>query len=981
MPARVAPLVEVMRTILIDNYDSFTYNLFHLIAEALGPAPDVFYNDEITWQELQAGGYEAVIISPGPGHPKRPGDFGICERIVKEFDGPILGVCLGYQGIAHHAGATVDLAPVPMHGRVSTVRHDGTGLFKNIPQDFEVVRYHSLLVTDTGPNIEITATTPDGLAMALKHPTKPQWGVQFHPESICTEYGVELIRNFRELALPFVPKSAQVSEPLNTDETPLKAASLTSARVTGGGPLKLFWREIATWVEPEDCFASIFADAADAFWLDGTQTAHGMGRYSYMGDATGPYSEVIAYDVRERELRIDDGAGTHVETTSVFDHLNKRLASHGMLQPPGYQPPFVGGYVGYLGYELREDCGATKGPKSPHPDARLIFADRFIAFDNLEQRMWVACLDLPENVERAKGWLNGVMASLDQIRESDMAEPTPIDGMVFRPNQSRQDYADNIRAAKHEIRHGETYEVCLTNEFKAKGSPDPLNAYRILRRVNPAPYASYLKFDKSAVASCSPERFIKIDHQGVVESKPIKGTAKRGATKSEDERIAEELRTSEKDRSENLMIVDLLRNDLGRVCKIGSVHVPKLFAIETYKAVHQLVSTIRGTLRDDVPSIDCVRAAFPGGSMTGAPKKRTMEIIDRLEERPRGIYSGSIGFMSLTGAVDLNIVIRTAMFEEGEVSISAGGAIVDLSDVEAECDEVWLKARALLMAFNSLEASEGYWQPPIEVETPAPTEEPVEPVAPAAALETSVLEGVRQEIDAIDGELLTLLARRFGVAKRAAEFKIANDLPMMQTDRVRAVLASTADRAEREGVSGQFASDVWRLIIQEACRREIEMREGNLGTTDRATAALLQDAVVGYGQSVVELEDVDSIAEALRDCLGFELTSDERDPTRPAILATAGPVRILLVQSATNGTTAQNQSQDIVIQVRGLGLLDQDLRERGASLVGGVQRDVDCERVVAEVGNGRLRIVFQEEHSDLGQTPDHGLSGITAAAE
>ncbi len=949
-----------MRTVLIDNYDSFTYILAHLIAEALGSAPDVFYNDDISWEDLIDSDYDAVIISPGPGHPERPNDFGICERIVKDFEGPILGVCLGHQGIAHHAGAIVDLAPAPMHGRTSEVRHNGTGLFKNVPPNFEVVRYHSLLVNEAGPDIEVTAWTPDGLAMGLRHTRKPQWGVQFHPESICSEYGLEIIRNFRDLASEFFAASTKNTKTLSSDESVYESPPTKTSRFTRKSPLKLFWREIANWVDPEDCFSQIFSESADAFWLDGTQTAHGMGRYSYMGDATGPHSELIAYDVRERELQIDDHSGTRVENISLFDYLNNRLEKLGMQQPAGYQPPFVGGYAGYFGYELKEDCGASKGARSPHPDARLIFADRFIAFDNLEKRMWVACLDEPANVERAKGWLTGVISSLEGIRQASPPDPEAVTPMVFRPNQSRPEYAERIREAKHEIRHGETYEVCLTNEFVAKGSPDPLNAYRLFRRKNPAPYASYLKFCNSAILSCSPERFIKIDHQGVVESKPIKGTAKRGATKEEDAQIAEALRNSEKDRSENLMIVDLLRNDLARVCKLGSVHVPKLFAIETYKSVHQLVSTIRGTLRDDLSSVDCVRSAFPGGSMTGAPKIRTMEIIDRLENRARGIYSGSIGFVSLTGAVDLNIVIRTAVVADGKVTIGAGGAIVDLSDVEAECDEVWLKARALLMALNSYENSLGTWVESSSTERRAPTTEPSAPINPSQVPELAT---VRAKIDEVDGQLLKLLASRFEITTHAAELKIANNLPMMQTDRVRLILDRIAQRAADEKLDGEFGRTVWRTIIQEACRREIDMRGGMSGnSTSDKTSALLRDSAIGCCQTI-KVNDVERTANILRDRFGFEIErSNEGRPTgRTNITARAGVAIIELIKRGVRPDAADEEPQEVVVEVRGLGLLEQDLLERGASLTADVDPISKRDRLVAELEGERLRILFRED--------------------
>ena len=986
------------RTLLVDNYDSYTFNLYHLIAAVDGVPPVVVSNDhfgadaDAAWRQLApaltSGHFTRVVLSPGPGTPDRGEDIGICGSILSHAaDTPVLGVCLGHQALAAVHGGKVVRAPVPMHGRLHHLEHDGSGLFEGVPsgdaRDAEgrcltVVRYHSLVVDATSmpPCLEAIAwTMPDGgdgggvpageteenkelerrggVIMAMRHRSRPHYGVQFHPESVCSEFGEAIYRNFARLAAehwsalagdPKTPASAADERgeakpavprglhPAEVATAPSLARVAAAGAEEGDGSTKLLWMKLPRALGSipggtEAVYWGLYGGtgpagktetSVDTFWLDSATAATAAvdgpkcprSRFSFMGGKGGALWRRAVYRLppphavsqggagiggvawrtgapppfEGGRLEVEDSAGARrvVERTSLMGWLDARLQSRrcaraervaswgeaaaaraesgarngeddatgdGVLASASSPPAaaanaeeevglpnlpfdFWGGFVGYLGYELRVECGSPP-PRhaSPLPDAALFLADRVVAADHDtgdvyimalvadsisqltaltdglsgaaaavaagmveiaaeeaegEARAWMTATERAilgmQSTEAAARALDGsaaaaglpammAVAEARRLMEEDRAEATeeadggkrrlPSEAASFALRRGQEGYVADIEASQRAIDAGETYEVCLTNQMhrmRARngkvtgpspenlseaseassalpGAPDPGTLYTVLRHTNPSPYGAFLNIggcdgggggggklkDTIAVCCSSPERFLRlgrpdVDEEGdeigggTLEAKPIKGTAPRRYPLgcAADVAEAESLARSVKDRAENLMIVDLLRNDLGRVCVPGSVHVPGLMKIESYATVHQLVSTVRGERLSDVSPVACVRAAFPGGSMTGAPKFRTMEIIDSLEPGARGVYSGSVGFFSVNGAFDLNIVIRTAVVRPGteEVWIGSGGAITALSDPTGEWEEMTLKASAVLRAVRACDAAE-----------------------------------------------------------------------------------------------------------------------------------------------------------------------------------------------------------------------------------------------------------------------------------
>jgi len=447
-------------------------------------------------------------------------------------------------------------------------------------------------------------------------------------------------------------------------------------------------------------------------FLDSAQTSS-LRRYSYL--AAEPFHWLTA---RDRSIHLN---GKPHPAPDPFTALATLLAAYTLPVLPEL-PPFQGGAAGLFGYELCHHLERLPRPTVRDfdvPDLAVGLYDWVLSFDHLQERAWLISTGLPETTPRRRGqraaqrrdqvlrWLErgvppAVWSPPERLMLQTQLHRPPAAGADrpgVRSNFSHAAYLRAVERAIDYIHAGDCFQVNLAQRLVAPQRRPPLDIYQDLRERNPAPLAGYFDLGPYVLASASPERFLKVE-DGDVETRPIKGTRPRGATAAEDRVCADELRRSAKDRAENVMIVDLLRNDLGRVCEYGSIRVEALCRLESYPFVHHLVSEVRGRLRAGKGAVDLLRAAFPGGSVTGAPKIRAMEIITELEGVARGPYCGSFGYLGFNGAMDTSILIRTLVLGGGWVHFAVGGGIVADSHPQREYEETWHKARGLLRALE-----------------------------------------------------------------------------------------------------------------------------------------------------------------------------------------------------------------------------------------------------------------------------------------
>lgn len=434
--------------------------------------------------------------------------------------------------------------------------------------------------------------------------------------------------------------------------------------------------------------ARLFEPLADLPWavfLDSGAHHPGQSRYDIL--AAEPYATL---QTRGNMTEVRTRDGVQVLPDDPLELLRRHL---GPPARPQSALPFWGGAIGYFGYDLArrfEKLPARAVDAEKLPEMAVGLYDWAVVVDHLEERAWlVGGVRDPQTTAR---W-DALVA-----RFADAGERQRVPFTVAAPatsNLNEHEYAQAFHRIQDYIHAGDCYQINLAQRFAAPVAGDPWLAYQALRVINPAPYSAYLNTPQAQILSASPERFLKLE-RGEVETRPIKGTRPRVGHPRLDAELAEALRASEKDRAENVMIVDLLRNDLSKVCAPHSVRVPRLFEVESFATVHHLVSTVTGTLAPGHDALDLLRACFPGGSITGAPKRRAMQIIEELEPHRRGVYCGAIGYLGCNGNMDLNIAIRTMVVAEGTARFWAGGGIVADSQLDAEYRETFDKARALL---------------------------------------------------------------------------------------------------------------------------------------------------------------------------------------------------------------------------------------------------------------------------------------------
>lgn len=475
---------------------------------------------------------------------------------------------------------------------------------------------------------------------------------------------------------------------------------------TSKGNLIPVYREIMADMDtPVTAFRKL-DDGKFSYLLESIEGGEKWARYSFLGSSP---SIIIRSKGSMVEI-IDNGVTTIHHTTDPLLYISELLARFSPVEVEGL-PRFFGGAVGYLGYDMVRHFEELPTEKPAHLDAfdsYFLITDTIVIFDNMRQKIKVVSnAHISDDISPEDAYIQAtqkIEAIISRLRSPlPQHQATPSGKSVaFRSNINREKFEASVEKAKEYVRSGDIIQVVLSQRFSGELSADPFDIYRVLRTLNPSPYMFFLRLDDTVIAGASPEVMVRKEGSHV-ELRPIAGTRPRGATPETDALMAEELLADPKERAEHVMLVDLGRNDLGRVCSTGSVNVTELMVIERYSHVMHIVSNVQGELKEGLDAFDLVRATFPAGTLSGAPKIRAMQIIDELEPVQREIYGGAVGYFSFSGNMDLAIAIRTLVIKDGKVHLQAGAGIVADSDPAAEWQETVNKGMAVMRAVETAE--------------------------------------------------------------------------------------------------------------------------------------------------------------------------------------------------------------------------------------------------------------------------------------
>lgn len=808
------------RLVIVDHHDSYTRNLLSLLSSCFDPAPDpellasrvaiIPYTHPSLHPECFVHDLlphvDGLILSPGPGTSENDNDFGPSMALLNDpalQHLPIFGVCLGHQGLATSAGASISQLKEPFHGRkreliIESDAMNGLqkrALLNGVKDGTEVICYNSLVVDpDSVPDtLLITAksyldNSSQFIVQALEHRTLPRYGVQFHPESIESSGGQAILSNFiaivRDTWAAIDPKrieawkTTSICLPDSIREYGNECVALGAKVHSKASRWKVLSKSMEYLpVSLEDTLRHhmpaivqcLFrSPGVGCVWLDSASPRDPQSKLSILSHA----DFILTYDM-EGELHLSNqnmsespipvDMGNHDSLWSWLDTCQRTMQAQTGGLDKSDTPLFRSGFMGFWSYEMKDESlglarlsseryefhSGSSFDRTKLPAAQWGFCSRALCYDHSSQS-WIAyCLvdeggetsgpvdtlcsigaRLGVRQEEADVWFKQVQDVLLNVPQVNPRLPSPPN-FLLDALDGAESYKDKIEQARKLIAAGESYEICLTTQFEGtcddmKTYDDYFLTYCSLRRKNPAPFGAYLEMlpvsgVPQAILSTSPERFLTLTSTGQLEMRPIKGTKVRpgwGAgeedwlqlahtskemafrVKAEDESRRQSLLADPKERAENLMIADLIRADMQSVCYPGSVKVPRLIALETYETVHQLVTSVTGLLRPGIGCVDATKRCFPPGSMTGAPKFRSVELIETLERsglglqqsrRRRGVYSGALGFIGIDGATNLSVVIRTVIIQGNKVYVGAGGAITFLSSPDGEWNEVLTK--------------------------------------------------------------------------------------------------------------------------------------------------------------------------------------------------------------------------------------------------------------------------------------------------